>query len=94
MTASLNLPHVKTFHNYDKPIFDQDAVKKPKAAPGAPDPTKGTSTLGKEDKERFNFLRLLTIQAEHQDPQNPMEMSEMGNQIALLSSLEEHIQNE
>jgi flagellar basal-body rod modification protein FlgD len=46
--------------------------------------TTGKSELGKED-----FLTLLVVQLQHQDPLNPMDDKDMTSQLANFSSLEQ-----
>jgi flagellar basal-body rod modification protein FlgD len=53
-------------------------------------PTTGTPASGASQGEmtRQEFLNLLTAQLTHQDPMNPMENSELMNQMVMLENLQ------
>lgn len=60
-----------------------------KAANGGATAT--TDPMGQINKDFTFFLRMLTTQLQHQDPTEPMDVSQMTQQIAQYSSVEQQI---
>jgi len=56
----------------------------PPGAPTAPKIADGTST----SELQSNFLKLLTVQLQNQDPMNPVESAEMTSQLAQLNMVD------
>lgn len=53
------------------------------------DPKTGTTKASDPNKDRDNFLLLLTTQLKNQDPTNPTDTNQVTQQIALLSQVEQ-----
>lgn len=77
-TSSLNLPNAPSSANQS-------------SATGTPDPSQTTQATQQLDSNYSDFLHLLTVQLQNQDPTNPADTTQLTQQIATLSQVEQQI---
>ncbi len=76
-------------------MSNPSSVLQPTPAPGtqySPAGSSSTATSGSNDLNPNSFITLLTAQLQAQDPLNPMDPSQMVDQLTQINSLQQLIQ--